>query len=98
MKIETKEILKALKPFRNGCSYRTEIKNGEIKILTGCYHLINLLTGAEKYLQGLCGNTGYVLSQDHLLEHVEEVKLAILSNHEPCKHCSNELYQKSEGK
>ena len=94
MKLETTEILKNLNPFRNGCSFRTEWVGNDVKLFTGCYHLINLQTGSGRYLQGLCGGKGYTLDQVHIVDHIEEVKVAILTDHEKCSHCDNELHNR----
>lgn len=106
MKIETREIIDLLKPFRNGCSYKLLVKaDGNFVIKFGCYHLLNLQTGVGQYLQQLIFSNletydkpdyekQIILNQDMLVSKIEEVKIAILEAlKENCGHCGSPLFE-----
>lgn len=47
--IEQQDYLNAVKPFRNGCSFRAIFESdGRVLLEPGCYCLVNLINGAEK--------------------------------------------------
>lgn len=47
MIIEQKEYINAVRPFRNGCSFKLLTQDGTTLIEPGCYLLVNLLQGVE---------------------------------------------------
>lgn len=51
--IEDNDWIEATKPAFNGCKYRLFFKaDGRVMIDIGCYHLVFLQWGFNKYLQG----------------------------------------------
>ena len=96
MKIETHELLREFRTFRNGCSFKPVIFKDGIAIKFGCHHLTNLQTGVAKYLQGLIfqANEGeLILTNDILVDHPKEVELEVLKLNPTCDHCNGPLYK-----
>jgi len=50
VEIEQQDYLNAVKPFRNGCSFRARFEaDGRVLLEPGCYCLVNLLQGADRW-------------------------------------------------
>lgn len=49
IEIEQTDYLKAITPFRNGCSFRALFEpDGRVLLEPGCYLLVNLVQGADR--------------------------------------------------
>ncbi len=94
IEIEDKDYIKAITPFRNGCSFKPLIKsNGDIYIDVGCCLYPNLLddTGAHilyKFIEN--GKKPYKISIS------PETKTHILSII-PCKCCGGLIMEERHG-
>ena len=109
MKIETKELVHALTPFYNGCSFSLKVmSNGDFIIQYGCYLLVNLQTSAKEYLRQLIlmdnkdndWEKSLLLTQNILVDPIQEVKVEVLKTLKTnCSHCGSPLFEKMlEGK
>ena len=48
--IEQQDYIRAITPFRNGCSFRAIFeKDGRVMLEPGCYLLVNLVQGVERW-------------------------------------------------
>ena len=54
IEIDQQDYINACTPFNNGCSFRPVIMaNGDVYLDSGCYLLVNLVQGADRYFLGL---------------------------------------------
>jgi len=50
VEIEQSDYINAITPFRNGCSFRARFEaDGKVKLESGCYLLVNLVQGADRW-------------------------------------------------
>lgn len=88
--LESEDFLKAFTPFFNGCDFKMIMKqNGDVFCDIGCYLLINLLNGAEKYLFEKYKENG---DKPFKINIPVEVRVEILKQ-PPCRHCGGTLFQ-----
>lgn len=93
------DILEAVKPFWNGCSFRAIQREDGMSIEIGCYHLTNLQTGAGKALQEIIfknSKNEVKLSDLELSEPHQEIQYAVLSIREQCIYCGGTQHQKTK--
>lgn len=89
--IEDEDYIKAITPFYNGCKFIPIFKqDGSVWLDCGCYLLVNLVTGAKKYLyeKWLENN-----KQPFKIEVSPETKLKMMAE-KPCKHCGGAKFER----
>lgn len=89
----SQELIAALTPFLNGCSFRAIIDgNNTVRIEPGCYLLINLVQGFERqlYRNWLCNSeTPFPMTvQPEVTQQIMKLPL--------CKWCGGTLIKKGQ--
>jgi len=92
VQIEDADYVNATKPFYNGCSFRAIfMADGYVFLEPGCYFLVNLAQGAERYFYEQWKAAG---KKPFRVELSPEAKMEIMGE-KPCRHCGGHLFEEN---